>query len=92
MILNIHSFPSPCKIIIHKCVGFLNNELSLLPLWSFSSLFNKMNFMTPPTQRYALLQQGDYNKKTNKETTINRWNDPQILNSNIFLIHCTSLK
>ena len=55
MILDIHSFPSPCKIIIHKCVGFLNNELRLLPLWSFSSLFNKMNFMNPPTQRYALL-------------------------------------
>ena len=48
MIFDIHSFPSPCKIIIHKCVGFLNNELRLLPLWSFSSLFNKMNFMTPP--------------------------------------------
>ena len=49
MILDIHSFPSPCKIIIHKCVGFLNNELRLLPLWYFSSLLNKMNFMTPPT-------------------------------------------
>ena len=48
MILNIHSFPSSCKIIIHKCVGFLNNELRLLSLWYFSSVFNKMNFMTPP--------------------------------------------